>query len=91
MSHALSEEVKQKGKKPREFSAPSGIENTDPVPEVGLMRIDQVLKLIPVSKSKWWDGIKAGVYPKPYKISTGVIVWKNSDILDSIRTRVPFD
>jgi len=23
--------------------------------------------IIPVSKSKWWDGIKAGIYPKPAK------------------------
>lgn len=30
------------------------------LPPVGYMRLHQVLKLIPVSKSTWWAGCKSG-------------------------------
>lgn len=30
---------------------------------LGFMRLTEVLKLIPVSKSAWWDGVKKGDYP----------------------------
>jgi len=36
--------------------------------------------LIPVSSSAWWDGIKAGRYPKPIKLSPKVTVWRAEDI-----------
>ncbi len=50
------------------------------IPETGLMRIKQVLKFIPVSRSNWWQGVKDGRFPKPLKLSERVTVWKASDI-----------
>jgi prophage regulatory protein len=52
------------------------------------LRLSQVLgnpKLgnegrVPVSKSHWYAGIKAGVYPPPIKLSPRVAVWRLSDI-----------
>jgi len=45
-----------------------------------LLRLSQVLELIPVSKSCWWAGCANGRFPKPYKLSPGVTVWFASDI-----------
>ena len=35
------------------------------LPETGFVRLATVLALIPVGKSSWWEGIKAGRFPKP--------------------------
>jgi len=50
------------------------------LPEAGLLRIKQVLRFIPVSRSSWWAGVKAGRYPKPLKLSERVTVWRASDV-----------
>ena len=44
------------------------------------LRLPQVLDRIPVSKSTWWAGIKAGRFPKPLKLSPRVTVWLEADI-----------
>lgn len=34
-----------------------------PLPAEGLLRIDQILSVFPVSKSTWWAGVKNGRLP----------------------------
>ncbi len=46
----------------------------------GYLRLPDVLKLIPVSKSTFWEGIKTGRYPKPVKLSERITAWRVSDI-----------
>lgn len=36
--------------------------------DVTLMRIPQILKVMPVSKSKFWLMVQKGEFPKPIKI-----------------------
>ena len=50
------------------------------IPNEGLLRIAQVLRFIPVSRSHWWQGVKEGRYPQPMKLSERVTVWRASDI-----------
>ena len=50
------------------------------IPNEGLLRIAQVLRFIPVSRSHWWQGVKEGRYPQPMKLSERVTVWRSSDI-----------
>jgi prophage regulatory protein len=38
------------------------------VPPVALIRIPQILKVMPVSKSKFWLMVQKGEFPKPIKI-----------------------
>jgi prophage regulatory protein len=45
-----------------------------------LLRLNQVLERIPVSKSTWWAGVRCGRYPKPIKLSPRITVWKETDI-----------
>jgi predicted DNA-binding transcriptional regulator AlpA len=49
--------------------------------ENSLLRLPQVLALIPVSRSTWWAGCKSGRFPKPVKIGPRTSAWKGSDIL----------
>jgi prophage regulatory protein len=44
------------------------------------LRLPQVLKRFPVSKSTWWKGIREGKYPKPVKLSERTSAWRESDI-----------
>jgi predicted DNA-binding transcriptional regulator AlpA len=44
------------------------------------LRLPQVLKIIPVSRSTWWAGVKNGIYPRPIKLGRRITVWKASDI-----------
>lgn len=48
--------------------------------DFGLVRLPDVLKLIPVSRSHWLAGCASGIYPKPVKLSTRCVAWKVSDL-----------
>jgi prophage regulatory protein len=45
-----------------------------------LLRLPQVLAIVPVAKSTWWSWVKSGKAPAPVKISAGVTCWRKSDI-----------
>lgn len=47
---------------------------------LGFIRLNEVLKLIPVSRSTWWNGCKTGQFPKPFKLAPRITAWKVSDI-----------
>jgi predicted DNA-binding transcriptional regulator AlpA len=47
----------------------------------GLLRLPQVLKLIPISKSSWYAGIKTGRFPAPVKLGPRTAVWRTDDIM----------
>ncbi len=42
----------------------------------GLLRLPQVLALIPISKSAWWAGVKSGRFPKPVKLGPRTSAWE---------------
>lgn len=48
--------------------------------ELGFLRLKDVLRLYPVSKSTWWLGVQTGRFPKPVKLSTRVTAWRAIDI-----------
>jgi predicted DNA-binding transcriptional regulator AlpA len=50
------------------------------IPATGFLRLPQVLAFIPVGKSSWWRGVKAGRYPKPVKIAPRTTAWRAEDI-----------
>ena len=45
-----------------------------------LLRLPQVLDLIPVSKSTWWAGVRAGRFPQPLRLGARCTVWRQRDI-----------
>ena len=61
------------------------------LPETGFVRLTSILAPngpIPVSKSTWWAGIKAGRYPKPVKLGPRITVWRVEDIRTLIEQAV---
>jgi prophage regulatory protein len=64
------------------------------LPETGFLRLPQIIgnpdavppvpALIPVKKSCWWAGVKAGRFPKAIKLGPRVTVWRVEDIRNLI-------
>jgi prophage regulatory protein len=53
------------------------------LPKTGFVRLSSILAPhgpIPVSKSTWWAGIKAGRFPKPVKLGPRITAWRVEDI-----------
>lgn len=49
--------------------------------EESFLRLSQVLKVFPVSKSTWWNGVRDGIFPKPVKLTQRTTAWRRSDIV----------
>ncbi|MBQ3170747.1 MAG: AlpA family phage regulatory protein [Mailhella sp.] len=52
----------------------------DQLPLTGFMRLPQILQLIPISKSVWWQGCRDGRFPKPVKLGPKTTAWRVEDI-----------
>ena len=50
------------------------------IPTTGFLRLPQVLNIVPISKSAWWEGCKTGRFPKPVKLGPRTTAWKAEDI-----------
>lgn len=48
--------------------------------ENGYSRLPTVLKLLPISKSAWWQGVADKRFPQPVRCGR-VTMWKNSELL----------
>lgn len=60
------------------------MQNENPIKrlsQTAFLRLPEVLKIIPVSKSTWWAGVKTGKYPRPVKLSERCTAWRSADIL----------
>ena len=55
------------------------------IPETGFVRLRQILTVIPLGKTCWWEGVKSGRFPKPIKLSARCTAWKAEDIRNLIR------
>lgn len=53
---------------------------------VTLMRIPQILKMMPISKSKFWLMVQKGEFPKPIKIGRSSF-WTIEQVQTFIRER----
>jgi prophage regulatory protein len=51
------------------------------------LRLPDVLRRFPVSKSTWWAGVKSGKYPAPHKLSARCVAWLESEILALIASK----
>ena len=45
-----------------------------------LLRIDEVLRRVPVSRSSFYAGIELGIYPRPVRIGKRTVAWRERDI-----------
>lgn len=53
---------------------------TNILPEIGFIRLPEVLAVFPISKSAWWLGVKEGRFPQPVKLGPKTTAWRVQDI-----------
>ncbi|MFG1359338.1 helix-turn-helix transcriptional regulator [Xanthobacter pseudotagetidis] len=70
-----NQELKQSDTSRFQDSAP--IASNDNMP---LLRLHEVLRLVPVSRACWYAGMKSGVYPLPVKLGARIVAWRWADI-----------
>lgn len=51
-------------------------------PATGFLRLPEVLRLFPVSRSTWLAGVRAGKYPPAVKLSPNCTAWRATDIAE---------
>lgn len=57
------------------------------LPATGFVRQRLLLRFVPFSKSTLWRRVKAGDFPAPVKLSTGITAWKVEDVRSWISGR----
>jgi prophage regulatory protein len=69
------------------------------LPSTGYLRLSQIIgkpatataaaipAIVPVCRSTWWDGVKAGRYPQPVKLSKRITVWRVEDVREWMSQR----
>ncbi len=66
-------------------------QNTDPefnqLPKEGFARLPQVLHVLGIGKTKFWEGVKSGDFPQPVKLGPKTTVWRVDDIRAFIASR----
>ena len=55
------------------------------IPETGFLRLPQVLSVIPIGRTCWWEGVKSGRFPKPVKLAARCTAWRAEDIHELIK------
>lgn len=48
----------------------------------GLLRLPEVLAVVPVSPSTWWQGIREGRFPAGLKLGARCTAWRAADVRD---------
>jgi predicted DNA-binding transcriptional regulator AlpA len=59
-----------------------------------LLRLEQVLALVQIPKSTWYEGMTLGRYPLPVRTSARSVAWRAADIqklLESFQTTKEID
>jgi len=55
--------------------------------ELQFYRVNELTKILSVSRASIYNWLNKGTFPKPIKISDSVTVWRKSDIEDWITSR----
>jgi prophage regulatory protein len=55
------------------------------IPETGFLRLRQVLSVIPIGRTCWFEGVKSGRYPKGVKLSPRCTGWRAEEIRQLIK------
>jgi len=50
------------------------------LPTTGFVRLPQILKVIPISRTTWFEGVRKGRYPRGVMLSPNTRAWPVEDI-----------
>lgn len=50
------------------------------IPEIGYVRLPQILAVFPVCAATWWNWVRDGKAPKPVKLGPRITAWRAAEI-----------
>ncbi len=50
------------------------------LPDSAFVRLPTILKLFPISRSAWLEGVKSGYFPRPVRLGKRITAWRVEDI-----------
>lgn len=56
------------------------MENNVTLDEPCFLRLHAVLRIMGLSRSSWYDGVRTGRFPKPVKLTRRTSAWRAADI-----------
>lgn len=56
------------------------------LPDNAWLRLSDVLLLTQIGRTKWYAGLKAGIFPQPLKVGKRANFWRKSDIFNFLKT-----
>lgn len=62
------------------------------LPETGFLRLSDVLKLVPVCKTVWYNGVRSGDFPQPVALGKRARGYRVADIralIDRLNAQPP--
>ncbi len=57
---------------------------------VGVLRLSEILRLLPICRSTWVTGVKSGRFPPPLELTPNSAVWRVADVrrcIDQLKPR----
>lgn len=75
LRHAVRKELTMKNEESK-FAVRAGSDR--------LLRLREVLTIVPVSRTTWYDGMRIGLYPSPVNLGGRRVAWWLSDVLGAI-------
>lgn len=54
------------------------------LPETGFLRLPAVLALIGLGRTRWLNGVKAGEFPAPVRLTKRAVAWRAEDVKNLI-------
>lgn len=55
------------------------------LPEVGFVRLSDILRVLPIGRSTWWAWVKTGKAPAGVKIGANTTAWRAEEIRELLR------
>ena len=56
--------------------------------EEKLLRLPEVLEIVPIKKSKLYDLMKRGLFPKNIKLGSNIVAWVSSEVNEWIANKI---
>ena len=54
------------------------------IPEIGFVRLPQILAVYPVCAATWWNMVRDGRAPKPVKLGPRITAWRAQEIREML-------
>jgi len=71
-----------------QLTIPEALQNFDLLPDSANIRLPIVMRLYGISSASVWRGVKAGIIPRPRKLTPRTTAWQVADIRKALASKM---